>query len=56
MSRWLTVTVKVDKEETNEAENGNWEPSAWQVAAEIRERMEGIDLDTGWKIVKVSTA
>jgi hypothetical protein len=55
MDDWVTITVKVAKEETNEAEWAAARPSAWQVAAEIRERLEGVDLDTGWKIVKVSS-
>ena len=54
-SAWVTIDVKVRKEATNEADP--WDaPSASQVAAEVRERLEGIDLDTGWVIEKVSAS
>lgn len=49
---WIRLDIKVAKDEDNEAEG--WLPDASAVAAEIRERMEGVDLDTGWRIVKVS--
>lgn len=52
---WITIDVKVSREASNEADP--WvPPSASEVAAEIREVMEGVDYDTGWVITKVSAS
>ena len=50
--RWVRIDVKVGPEKSNEADPW-YPPSACEVAAEIRKRMEDLDMGTGWVITKV---
>lgn len=52
---FIDITVRVEKARGNEVADERWIPSASAVAAEIRDRLEGVDLDTGWIIAEVGT-
>lgn len=52
---FIDITIRVEKSPTNEVTDERWIPSPSYVAAVIRDRLEGVDLNTGWIIAEVGT-